>query len=83
MVYLSITGFFPDEKQDNSLQYQFDIEGDQLNQDVAQLTESKPLEELQPGELELTKSQVAQLSTLLNINLRNDLEYFIGLRTRP
>ncbi|CAM3269789.1 hypothetical protein SAMN04490207_2290 [Pseudomonas gessardii] len=83
MFYLSITGFYPDQKQDGSLQHQFDIEGDQLNQDVAQLTESKPLEELQPGELELTKSQVAQLSTLLNINLRNDLEYFIGLRTRP
>lgn len=83
MVYLSITGFFTDDKQDDSLQYQFDIEGDQLNQDVAQLTESKPLEELQPGELELTKSQVAQLSTLLKINLRNDLEYFIGLRSRP
>lgn len=83
MVYLSITGFFPDDKQDDSLQYQFDIEGDQLNQDVAQLTESKPLEELQPGELELTKIQVAQLSTLLKINLRNDLEYFIGLRSRP
>ncbi|MBN0980110.1 hypothetical protein JTY93_06010 [Pseudomonas hygromyciniae] len=83
MFYLSITGFFPDDKQDESLQYQFDIEGDQLNQDVAQLTESKPLEELQPGELELTKIQVAQLSTLLKINLRNDLEYFIGLRSRP
>lgn len=83
MAYLSITGFFPDEKQDDSLQYQFDIEGDQLNQDVAQLTESKPLEELLPGEFELTRSQVAQLSTLLNIELRNDLEYFIGLRTQP
>ncbi len=83
MFYLSITGFFPDDKQDESLQYQFDIEGDQLNQDVAQLTESTPLEELQPGELELTKIQVAQLSTLLKINLRNDLEYFIGLRSRP
>ncbi|WP_240160260.1 pyocin S6 family toxin immunity protein [Pseudomonas proteolytica] len=83
MFFLSITGFFPDDKQDDSLQYQFDIEGDQLNQDVAQLTESKPLEELPPGELELTRSQVAQLSTLLNIELRNDLEYFIGLRNRP
>lgn len=83
MFFLSITGFFPDDKQDDSLQYQFDIEGDQINQDVAQLTESKSLEELQPGELELTRSQIAQLSTLLNIELRNDLEYFIGLRNRP
>ncbi|MBT2373877.1 pyocin S6 family toxin immunity protein [Pseudomonas fluorescens] len=82
MVYLSITGFYPDEKKDDSLQFKFDIEGDQLNQAAAQLTESKPLEELEPGELELTKHQVSQLATLLNISLRGDLEYFIGTRAR-
>ncbi|WP_256352081.1 pyocin S6 family toxin immunity protein [Pseudomonas yamanorum] len=52
----------------------------ELNQAAAQLTESKPLENLAPGELELTKSQIAQLAVLLNINFPDDLEYFIGVR---
>lgn len=80
MTYLSITGFYPDEKQDDSLQFEFDIKGDQLNQAAAQITESKPLEDLDPGELELTKSQVTQLAVLLNITFPDDLEYFIGAR---
>jgi len=80
MTHLSITGFYPDEKRDDSLQFEFDIEGAELNQAAAQLTESKPLENLAPGELELTKSQIAQLAVLLNINFPDDLEYFIGVR---
>lgn len=46
MRYLLITGFYPDDKQDDSLQFELDIEGIELNEKVAQLIESKPLAEM-------------------------------------
>ena len=80
MRYLSITGFYPDEKQDDSLQFELTIKEQALNQALAQLTESKSLEEIEPGELELTGSQVAQISRLLKVDFPEGLEYFIGAR---
>ena len=80
MRYLSITGFYPDEKQDDSLQFELTIKDYELNQALAQLTESKSFEEIEPGELELTESQVLQIAKLLNVDFPKDLEYFIGTR---
>lgn len=80
MRYLSITGFYPDEKQDDSLQFELTVKDYELNQALAQLTESKTLEELEPGELELTQHQVRQIADLLKIDFPDGLEYFIGTR---
>lgn len=77
---LSITGFYPDEKQDDSLQFELIIKDYELNQALAQLTESKSFEEIEPGELELTESQVLQIANLLNVDFPKGLEYFIGTR---
>lgn len=41
MRYLSITSFYPDEKQDDSLQFQLTIKDYEMNQALAQLTEPK------------------------------------------
>lgn len=49
MHFLLITGFFPDEAQDDSLQFELDITGSEMNEKVAQLIESKPLDEVEPG----------------------------------
>ena len=78
MRYLSITGFYPDEIQDNSLQFEMDINGSEMNEKVAQLIESKPLSELEPGELLLCKDQVSALEILLNVSFPKGLEYFMG-----
>lgn len=78
MRYLSITGFYPDDKQDDSLQFELDIEGSELNEKVAHLIESKPLNEVEPGELLLNESQVMALSELLGVSFPEDLEYFMG-----
>ncbi|MFJ2280610.1 pyocin S6 family toxin immunity protein [Pseudomonas sp. NPDC087803] len=78
MRYLSITGFYPDEIQDNSLQFEMDINGSEMNDKVAQLIESKPLSELEPGELLLSQDQVSALEALLNVNFPKGLEYFMG-----
>jgi hypothetical protein len=78
MRYLSITGFYPDDKLDDSLQFELTIKEPALNEALAQLTESKSLKEIEPGELELTGGQVAQISRLLKVDFPEGLEYFIG-----
>jgi hypothetical protein len=78
MRYLSITGFYPDEIQDSSLQFEMDINGSEMNEKVAQLIESKPLNELEPGELLLSPDQVSALEVLLNVRFPKGLEYFMG-----
>ncbi|WPC30651.1 pyocin S6 family toxin immunity protein [Pseudomonas moraviensis] len=78
MRFLSITGFFPDEAQDDSLQFELDITGSEMNERVAQLIESKPLGEVEPGELLLTQDQVTALENLLSVSLPKGLEYFMG-----
>ena len=81
MRYLSITGFYPDEKQNDALHFELAINDYKLNQALAQLTESKPLEDLEPGELELTEQQIRQVADLLKTNFPAGLEYFIGTRS--
>jgi len=78
MRYLSITGFYPDEFQDSSLQFEMDINGSEMNEKVAQLIESKPLNELEPGELLLSRNQVSALEVLLKVSFPKGLEYFMG-----
>ena len=80
MRHLSITGFYPDERQDDSLQFELTIKDLAVNQALAQLTESKSLEEIEPGELELTDGQIVQISRLLKVDFPEGLEYFIGAR---
>ncbi|UST60098.1 pyocin S6 family toxin immunity protein [Pseudomonas moraviensis] len=78
MRFLSITGFFPDEVHDDSLQFELDITGSEMNERVAQLIESKPLGEVEPGELLLTQDQVTALENLLSVSFPKGLEYFMG-----
>ncbi|MBK5375627.1 MULTISPECIES: pyocin S6 family toxin immunity protein [unclassified Pseudomonas] len=78
MRYLSITGFFPDEVQDDSLQFERYITGNEMNEKVAQLIESKPVSELEPGELLLSTDQIAALESLLNESFPKGLDYFMG-----
>lgn len=80
MRFLSITGFYPDEKNDDTLQFELSIRDQEKNQALAQLTESKPFEEIEPGELLLTEIQVEQVAALLKVELPAGLEYFIGTR---
>lgn len=49
-----------------------------MNEKVAQLIESKPMDEVEPGELLLTQDQVTALETLLNVSFPKGLEYFMG-----
>ncbi|MHC8305223.1 pyocin S6 family toxin immunity protein [Pseudomonas sp. PB3P13] len=80
MRYLSITGFYPDDKWDDSLQFELAIKEPALTQALAQLTESKSFAEIEPGELELTENQIAEISKLIKVEFPSGLEYFIETR---
>lgn len=78
MRYLLITGFYSDDKEDDSLQFELHIDENELNEKVAHLIESKPLSEMEAGELLLNASQVMALSDLIGVSFPDGLEYFIG-----
>ena len=78
MPYFSITGFYPDDKKDDSLQFETHIKNAEHNEALAQLTEAKLFSEVDPGELEITKEQLKHMEKILDIRFPAGLEYFIG-----
>jgi hypothetical protein len=60
------------------MQFELDVTGSEMNEKVAQLIESKPLNELEPGELMLSSDQITALEVLLNVSFPKGLEYFMG-----
>ncbi|WP_420231584.1 pyocin S6 family toxin immunity protein [Pseudomonas sp. ABY48] len=73
-----ITGFYPDEKQDDSLQFEIHIKSAEQNEALAQITEAKPFNEIEPGEVEINEKQFKEIETILDIRFPAGLEYFIG-----
>jgi hypothetical protein len=78
MPYLSITGFYQDDKKDDSLQFEIYIEDPEQNEALAQITEAKPFNEIEPGELEITAEQLREIEKVLGIKFPAGLEYYIG-----
>ncbi|UVM62370.1 MULTISPECIES: pyocin S6 family toxin immunity protein [Pseudomonas] len=78
MPYFSITGFYPDDKKDDSLQFETYIEDAEQNEALAQITEAKPFNEIEPGELEITEEQLREIEKILDIKFPDGLEYYIG-----
>ncbi|WPN64504.1 MULTISPECIES: pyocin S6 family toxin immunity protein [unclassified Pseudomonas] len=78
MPCFSITGFYPDDKKDDSLQFEIYIEDAEKNEALAQITEAKPFNEVEPGELEITEEQLREIEKILDIKFPDGLEYYIG-----
>jgi len=78
MPYFSITGFHPDDQKDDSLQFEIHIKNAEQNEALAQITEAKPFNEIEPGELEITEEQLKKIEKILDINFPTGLEYYIG-----
>jgi len=68
MPYFSITGFYPDDKNDDSLQLETYIKDTKQNEALAQITEAKPSNEVELGELEITEEQLRKIEKVLDIN---------------
>ncbi|WP_434580727.1 hypothetical protein J3P95_14965 [Pseudomonas sp. Z5-35] len=79
MPYFSITGFYPDDQNDDSLQFEVDIKVAEQNEALAQIVEKKTFSEVSPGELEITAEQLKRIEELLDIEFPVGLEYYIGV----
>ncbi|AZC37167.1 pyocin S6 family toxin immunity protein [Pseudomonas chlororaphis] len=79
-MYLCITGFLPDEANDDSLQYELDV-SPEFEQAVMEILGWQSLAAEADGELPLTKEQVRQIATAIKEALPDDLDMFIGVRT--
>jgi hypothetical protein len=78
MPYFSITGFYPDDRKDDSIQFETYIKDPVQNEALAQITEAKPFSEIGPGELEITEEQLREIEKVLDIKFPIGLEYYIG-----
>ncbi|WP_030142264.1 pyocin S6 family toxin immunity protein [Pseudomonas fluorescens] len=78
MSYFSITGFYPDDRNDDSLQFEMDIKNAEQNEMLAQITEGKTFVEVRPGELEITNEQLREIGRVLGMEFPAGLEYYIG-----
>lgn len=78
MPYFSITGFYPDDRKDDSIQFETYIKDAVQNEALAQITEAKPFSEISPGELEITEEQLREIEKILDIKFPIGLEYYIG-----
>ncbi|WP_422903191.1 pyocin S6 family toxin immunity protein [Pseudomonas chlororaphis] len=77
-MYLCITGFLPDEANDDSLQYELDV-SPEFEQAVMEILGWQSLAAEADGELPLTKEQVRQIAMAINEALPDDLDMFIGV----
>ncbi|QXH95907.1 hypothetical protein HU749_005860 [Pseudomonas ogarae] len=78
MPCFSITGFYPDDKKDDSLQFEIYIENAKQKEALAQITEAKPFNKIEPGELEITEEQLSKIEKVLDLKFPDGLEYYIG-----
>jgi hypothetical protein len=77
-MYLSISGFLPDEEEDDSLQFDLDLE-ESFNGQIMQLLGHRSLNAMAEGEWLLTNEQVTEISKIIGVPLPTNLELFIGV----
>ncbi|WP_243458693.1 pyocin S6 family toxin immunity protein [Pseudomonas sp. OA65] len=61
MRYFLITGSYPDDKKNDSLQFETCIITAEQNEALAQITEAKPFNAVGPGALEITEAQLKKI----------------------
>ncbi|MFJ7881988.1 pyocin S6 family toxin immunity protein [Pseudomonas sp. NPDC096917] len=79
-MYLCISGFLPDNPEDDSLKFELDLNSS-FNDQIAQLLGHRSLDAMAEGEWLLTDGQIAQISELTRQSLPTNLKLFIGLET--
>jgi hypothetical protein len=82
MIFLSLTGFFPEPNPDNSLQFQQPVPPD-LEVPVLNVMGWSALRDVPMGEHELTANQAEEIMKLVNTPFRSDLMYCMGLCHKP
>ncbi|MCQ6257379.1 pyocin S6 family toxin immunity protein [Pseudomonas sp. Q11] len=70
--YFSITGFYPDDKKDDSLQFETRIKNAEQHEALAQITEAKPFNAVEPGEPQITEEQLKKIEKTPNMKFPAD-----------
>ncbi|WP_321864785.1 pyocin S6 family toxin immunity protein [Pseudomonas paraveronii] len=78
-MYLCITGFLPDDADDDSLKYELNVSSE-FEQAVMEILGWKSLAAEADGELPLTKEQARQIASAIKESLPDDLDMFIGVQ---
>ncbi|SDS50608.1 pyocin S6 family toxin immunity protein [Pseudomonas granadensis] len=78
MIFLSLSGFFPEPNPDSSLQYDMDVP-QTSEQEVLNAMGWKSLKDVPMGEHELSETQAKKIMRIVNTPFRSDLTYYIGL----
>ncbi|VVP34892.1 pyocin S6 family toxin immunity protein [Pseudomonas fluorescens] len=78
MIFLALSGFFPESNADDSLQYDKDVP-QASEQAVLDVMGWKSLKDVPMGEHDLTQTQAREIMQLVNTPFRDDLIYCIGL----
>ncbi|WP_434558575.1 pyocin S6 family toxin immunity protein [Pseudomonas sp. Z4-20] len=77
-MYLCISGFLPDEDEDDSLKFDLDLD-EYFNDRIIQLLGHSSLNAMAVGEWLLTKDQIREISDIIGKPLPTDLDLFIGV----
>ncbi|MBC3364634.1 pyocin S6 family toxin immunity protein [Pseudomonas sp. SWRI154] len=77
-MYLCISGFLPDEDEDDSLKFDLDLD-EYFNDRIMQLLGHSSLNAMAVGEWLLTKDQIREISDIIGKPLPTDLDLFIGV----
>jgi hypothetical protein len=78
MIFIALTGFFPEPNPDNSLQYQKNVP-QTLETAVLNVMGWSSLRDVPMGEHELTANQAKKIMELVSTPFRDDLMYCMGL----
>ncbi|WP_248745779.1 pyocin S6 family toxin immunity protein [Pseudomonas sp. MWU12-2037] len=77
-MYLCISGFLPDNADDDSLKFELDLDS-RFNEKVMRLLGYENLNVMAEGEWLLSGEQLEQISELIGQSLPTHLKMFIGL----
>ncbi|WP_223512257.1 pyocin S6 family toxin immunity protein [Pseudomonas sp. GL-B-19] len=78
MIFISITGFYPEPNPDNSLQYEKDVP-QALETAVLKVMGWSTLWDVPMGEHTLSPDQASVIMDLVGDPIREDLMYYMGL----
>jgi hypothetical protein len=78
-VYLEITGFFPEDHEDDFIQFELDVDS-KFEPAIMVILGWESLAEEVVGELPLSIAQVRQIERVIQQPLPENLDLFIGVR---
>lgn len=77
-MYLCISGFLPNDPEDDLIKFELDVDHS-FNDQIVQALGHKNINAMAEGEWPLTSEQVTRISEILGQELPADLKLFIGV----